>query len=171
MNLCSEHPANPMKPGLALNPLGASHYRRLESQMNNLTPRLESQMNNPTPTDTEQRAQRWKKYKVDKVRLRFWYEKEEYEAIKEKAVDCGLSVNEFVKRAALGKKITSNSDAQLASALSKLGGLQVKLNSDLRAVLSDNNSVDITKLIADHNQLYREIHNAIREARNDNKRD
>jgi ribosomal protein L19E len=78
-----------------------------------------------------------------------------------------MSIAEYVRRTTLNKKISSTSKIHLANSLSKLGGLQVKLNQQLRDEINRSGSSDvITNLIADHNRLYREICNAVREARN-----
>lgn len=106
--------------------------------------------------------ERMKRFQERNVRVRFWYSNEEYEAIGEKAALAGLTMSEFVKRSALNKKISSREEIILANALAKLGGLQLKLKSDFLVALEAKNNEDVALLIADHQKIYREIHNALR---------
>lgn len=52
---------------------------------------------------------------------------DEAKAVREKAVDCGLSVGRFVLLAALGRETKSRADAQIINELRRLGGLQKHL--------------------------------------------
>lgn len=52
---------------------------------------------------------------------------EEVEAIKQKAADSGVSVSEFMRCAALGRKTRSVMDSQVINELRRLGGLQKHL--------------------------------------------
>lgn len=52
---------------------------------------------------------------------------EEADAIKDKAVDSGVTVSEFLRCAALGRKTRSTLDSQVINELRRLGGLQKHL--------------------------------------------
>lgn len=52
---------------------------------------------------------------------------EEAEAIRNKAMDAGVTVSEFLRCAALGRKTRSTLDSQIINQLNKLGGLQKHL--------------------------------------------
>lgn len=52
---------------------------------------------------------------------------EEAEAIKNKAMDSGVSVSEFLRCAALKRKTRSTIDSQVIGELKRLGGLQKNL--------------------------------------------
>lgn len=52
---------------------------------------------------------------------------EQYEAVTEKANDCGLSLAEYIRRCALGRQTRSKIDSQIINELRKLGGLQKHL--------------------------------------------
>lgn len=51
----------------------------------------------------------------------------EAEAIKDKALDSGVSVSEFLRCAALGRRTRSTTDSQIINELRRLGGLQKHL--------------------------------------------
>lgn len=52
---------------------------------------------------------------------------EEANAIRDKALDSGCSVSEFMRCAALGRKTRSTIDSQIINELRRLGGLQKHL--------------------------------------------
>ena len=52
---------------------------------------------------------------------------EEADAIRDKAMDSGVSVSEFLRCAALGRKTRSTIDSQIINELRRLGGLQKHL--------------------------------------------
>lgn len=52
---------------------------------------------------------------------------EEGDAIRQKAMDSGVSVSEFLRCAALGRKTRSTLDSQVINELRRLGGLQKHL--------------------------------------------
>lgn len=55
---------------------------------------------------------------------------QEADAIREKALDAGVTVSEFLRAAALGRKTRSTLDAQVINELRRLGGLQKKIHID-----------------------------------------
>ena len=55
---------------------------------------------------------------------------EESDAIRDKAMDSGVSVSEFLRCAALGRKTRSTIDSQIINELRRLGGLQKHLFSE-----------------------------------------
>lgn len=94
-----------------------------------------------------------------------WTE-EEYSELQRRVSESGLTRSEYIRRCVLGQKIESTIDAQLVNTLSKLGGLQIKLNTELRGELQKNDDDKrINELIKAHNDLYRDICNCIRELR------
>jgi len=91
---------------------------------------------------------------------------DEYSELQRRVSESGLTRSEYIRRCALDQKIESTLDAQLINTLSKLGGLQIKLNTELRGELHKNNADSrINELIKAHNDLYRDICNCIRELR------
>ena len=52
---------------------------------------------------------------------------EEADTIRDKALDSGVSVSEFLRCAALGRKTRSTIDSQIINELRRLGGLQKHL--------------------------------------------
>lgn len=54
----------------------------------------------------------------------------EADAIREKAKDAGVTVSEFLRAAALGRKTRSTIDAQVINELRRLGGLQKMIHND-----------------------------------------
>ena len=74
---------------------------------------------------------------------------EEADVIREKAMDSGVSVSEFLRCAALGRKTRSTLDSQIINQLTKLGGLQKHL-------FKEGNGV--------HSKEYSEILSAIKDA-------
>ena len=61
---------------------------------------------------------------------------EEKEAIQEKAKAAGLSLGEFLRRSALGRRIDAQSDTEMIMELRRLGGLQKHLFKEGNGVLS-----------------------------------
>lgn len=122
---------------------------------------MPKQQENTENTDAT-RKERWRKYKEDKVRWSTWSSREEYELIVEKAAECGLSFNEYVRRCAIGRKTIPRTDAKLITTLSKLGGLQNKIMSDIREQLGLKNNQEVTGLVDEARKIYREIHLAVR---------
>lgn len=61
---------------------------------------------------------------------------EEKEAIQEKARLAGLSVGEFLRRSALGRRIDAQCDTEMILELRRLGGLQKHLFKEGNGVLS-----------------------------------
>lgn len=61
---------------------------------------------------------------------------EEKEAIQKKAKTAGLSVGEFLRRAALGRRIDAQCDTEMIMELRRLGGLQKHLFREGNGVLS-----------------------------------
>jgi len=92
-----------------------------------------------------------------------WWTPEEYELLIYNAKISGFTVSQYIRHAALDKKIVPRTDMETLSHLMKLGGLQKKLIADIRASLADN--ADTSKLIADTNQLYESITIAIKKIR------
>lgn len=75
---------------------------------------------------------------------------DEKEAIQEKAKSAGLSVGEFFRRCALGRRIEAKCDTDLILELRRLGGLQKHLFNEGKGVLSKEYSdilVEIKKAI------------------------
>ncbi|WP_174889541.1 plasmid mobilization protein MobA [Candidatus Williamhamiltonella defendens] len=65
---------------------------------------------------------------------------EEKKLIQEKAEASGLSVGEFLRRCALGRRITPKTDVKLISELSKTGLLQKQLFNEGKGVHSQEYS-------------------------------
>jgi len=74
---------------------------------------------------------------------------EEAEEIRSKAIDSGVTVSEFLRCAALGRKTRSTIDSQVINELRRLGGLQKHLFSEGKGV---------------HSKEYAEILKSIKEA-------
>ena len=70
----------------------------------------------------------------------------EAEAIREKAKDAGVTVSEFLRAAALGRKTRSTIDAQVINELRRLGGLQKMIHNDTGGSYSKE-TADILKAI------------------------
>lgn len=70
----------------------------------------------------------------------------EAEAIREKAKDAGVTVSEFLRAAALGRKTRSTIDAQVINELRRLGGLQKMIHNDTGGAYSKE-TADILKAI------------------------
>ncbi len=64
------------------------------------------------------------------VSLKVRLEPSESDSIREKARDAGVTVSEFFRAAALGRKTRSTVDAQVINELRRLGGLQKKIHND-----------------------------------------
>ncbi|MCC7005962.1 MAG: NTP pyrophosphohydrolase [Ottowia sp.] len=63
------------------------------------------------------------------------YEQEEL-LVREKAMDCGLSIGQFLLTAALGRRTRSKVDAHILNELRRLGGLQKHLFNEGKGILS-----------------------------------
>lgn len=61
---------------------------------------------------------------------------EESDVIREKAMDSGVTVSEFLRCAALGRKTRSTIDSQIINELRRLGGLQKHLFNESGGVHS-----------------------------------
>ncbi|CNI61222.1 conjugal transfer relaxosome component TraJ [Yersinia pekkanenii] len=72
---------------------------------------------------------------------------EEKEQIKAKADAAGLSVGEFLRRCALGRKIQAKCDTKLIMELSRLGGLQKHLFNEGRGNVSDKFSKEYSQVL------------------------
>jgi hypothetical protein len=70
----------------------------------------------------------------------------EAEAIREKAKDAGVTVSEFLRAAALGRKTRSTIDAQVINELRRLGGLQKMIHNDTGGTYSKE-TADILRVI------------------------
>lgn len=70
----------------------------------------------------------------------------EAEAIREKAKDAGVTVSEFLRAAALGRKTRSTIDAQVINELRRLGGLQKMIHNDTGGTYSKE-TADILRAI------------------------
>ena len=70
----------------------------------------------------------------------------EAEAIRVKAKDAGVTVSEFLRAAALGRKTRSTIDAQVINELRRLGGLQKMIHNDTGGTYSKE-TADILKAI------------------------
>ena len=101
------------------------------------------------------------RHQASHKRTGVWWTPEEHELLIANAQYCGLNVSEYIRRCALDKKIVPRTDTETIKHLMKLGGLQVKLITDLRSNSDSNNPV-VLKIISDTNALYRDIQNAIR---------
>jgi len=64
------------------------------------------------------------------VALALRLDPQEATLIREKALDAGVTVSEFLRAAALGRKTRNTLDAQLINELRRLGGLQKKIHVD-----------------------------------------
>ncbi|EBW7311045.1 ribbon-helix-helix protein, CopG family [Salmonella enterica subsp. enterica serovar Enteritidis] len=71
---------------------------------------------------------------------------EEKRAIQEKAKTAGLSVGEFLRRAALGRRIDAQCDTEMIMELRRLGGLQKHLFKEGNGVLSKEYSQVLVEL-------------------------
>lgn len=97
----------------------------------------------------------------DRVRVRHWMQREEYELAKAKAAECGLPFSRYAIKCMLGRKTVARTDLHFIHALSKLGGLQNKLTGELREKYGYQDET-IESVIAEMRDIYREIHIAIR---------
>jgi hypothetical protein len=97
-------------------------------------------------------------------RIQVWWLPEEYEQMQQNARYCGLTASEYIRRSALDQKIAPRTDKETIGQLMKLGGLQLKLIADLRETATGSNADEskLKELIAEGNQLYKNIHAAIR---------
>jgi hypothetical protein len=93
-------------------------------------------------------------------RIQVWWEPEDYATMVSNAKDCGLSASEYIRRAALDKKIVPRTDTDTLAQLMKLGGMQKKMIADLRVSLAEN--ADVSTLIAATNKVYEDIICAIK---------
>lgn len=71
---------------------------------------------------------------------------EEKEALQEKAKTAGLSVGEFLRRAALGRRIDAQCDTEMIMELRRLGELQKNLFKEGNGVLSKEYSQVLVEL-------------------------
>lgn len=97
-------------------------------------------------------------------RISIWWTKEEYAQLVGRAEICSTNLSEYVRSCSLGLKIEAKTDREATqnkiNHLMKLGGLQKKLITDLRAVTAESNC-DVSKIIAATDILYQEISVAI----------
>ncbi|GGM25773.1 mobilization protein [Pseudomonas asuensis] len=78
------------------------------------------------------------------------YEDEE-DAVRQKARDCGMSIGQFLLKAALGRQTRSKMDAHILNELRRLGGLQKHLFNEGKGVFSKEYSailIEIRQTIA-----------------------
>ena len=76
--------------------------------------------------------------------------------IEQQASTAGITFSEFVRRAALGKKIRSRMSAKAVGELSRLGGLQKHLLMEIKAHPHEN------QLRGDLNKVLAALHDAIK---------
>lgn len=74
---------------------------------------------------------------------------EEKEAIQEKAKTAGLSVGEFMRRAALNRKISVRTDLKLMKELLRLGGLQKHLHNEMKAQMTPALSKQFSEVLVE----------------------
>lgn len=70
------------------------------------------------------------------VALAVRMDEDERDTIREKAKDSGLTVSEFMRRAAMGRRTRSAVDSQVINELRRLGGLQKHLFTEGGGALS-----------------------------------
>ena len=99
------------------------------------------------------------RHQASHKRTGIWWTPEEHEQLTANAKYCGLTASEYIRRSALDKKIVPRTDIETLASLMKLGGLQKKIITDLRASIADN--ADISKLIIATDKLYLNIQSAI----------
>ena len=105
--------------------------------------------------------ERMQKYKEDKIRLRLWTTKDEYEEIQRKAQECNLSFSEYVRRCALQRKTIPKTDSAFIATLSKLGGLQNKIMMEIHDK-AGHSADQVEELLPEARKIYREILLAVR---------
>jgi len=71
---------------------------------------------------------------------------QEADAIREKARDGGVTVSEFLRAAALGRKTRSTLDAQVINELRRLGGQQKKIHNDTGGAYSRDTADILMKI-------------------------
>lgn len=94
-----------------------------------------------TPTNTERKGEQTTMSKSEKRNRTALLPSirclpEEKEAIQEKAKAAGLSLGEFMRRCALGRRINAQCDTEMIMELRRLGGLQKHLFKEGDGVLS-----------------------------------
>jgi hypothetical protein len=99
------------------------------------------------------------RHNANHIRVVTWWAHADHDELLTKVTACGVAKSKYIRAAVLGHKIKSQGEAQLAAALAKLGGLQVRLNQDLREAVGEGK--ESAAIIADHNRLYREIHETL----------
>lgn len=72
----------------------------------------------------------------------------EGDAIRDRALSAGVSVSEFMRCAALGRKIRKPADIQLVNELRKLGGLQKHLFNESGGQFSKEYSDVLKEIVA-----------------------
>ncbi|MEN3262461.1 plasmid mobilization protein MobA [Sodalis endosymbiont of Spalangia cameroni] len=74
---------------------------------------------------------------------------EEKAVIQEKAKTAGLSVGEFMRRAALNRKISVRTDVKLMKELLRLGGLQKHLHNEMKAQMTPALSKQFSEVLVE----------------------
>lgn len=85
---------------------------------------------------------------------------EEYAQIQEQADVAAISISEFLRRRALGRKIAAKSDLRILAELRKLGGLLKHLHTETRGIYSAETADAIRALSAYARSLERKIFQA-----------
>lgn len=79
-------------------------------------------------------------------RIEFRVTKEEREEIKEQADASGLSVSEYVRRRALGRRVDSVTDVRMLSELRRQGGLLKKVFHESNGMRSEKMEVAVENI-------------------------
>ncbi len=91
---------------------------------------------NPAPVAPKVKIMSSSEKRLRVVNLKARCLQEEADVIREKAMDSGVSVSEFLRCAALGRKTRSTMDSQVINELRRLGGLQKHLFNESSGVHS-----------------------------------
>lgn len=79
-------------------------------------------------------------------RIEFRVTKEEREKIQEQAEASGLSVSEYVRRRALGRRVDSVTDVRMLSELRRQGGLLKKIFIESNGMYSEKTVVALDRM-------------------------
>ena len=80
------------------------------------------------------------------TRIEFRVMKEEREKIREQAEASGLSVSEYVRRRALGYRVSSVTDVRMLSELRRQGGLLKKIFAESNGMYSEKTAVALENI-------------------------
>ena len=93
------------------------------------------------------------------ARIDFRVTREERQEIQEEAEASGLSVSEYVRRRALGRRVDSVTDVKMISELRRQGGLLKKIYSESGEMYSEKTAVALANINRFIESLEREVLN------------